>query len=142
MKKILLLSFGVAFLMLQSCNDNHGKTANINEIELISPQQVFDAIYNEDSLQLVDVRTNDEYLVSHLKGAQNICIEGNDFEKKVKLLDKNKPVYVYCKKGSQSVIAAEKLKKLGFTMVYDLDGGINSWKENEMETENKLNPDL
>ena len=125
MKKILL--FGIALVLLQSCNDKHGKIATTSEIELISPQQVYDAIYNEDSLQLVDVRTNEEYIVSHLKGAQNICIESHDFDKMIKLLDKNKPVYVYCKKGAQSAKAAEKLKKLGFTKVYDLDGGINSW---------------
>lgn len=137
MKKILLIAIGFTFLFLHSCKDNLGKIGNTNEIELISPQQVYDAIYNEDSLQLVDVRTNEEYTVSHLKGAQNICVESNDFDEMIKLLDKNKPIYVYCKKGTKSAKAAERLKKMGFTKVYDLDGGINSWEKNKLEIENK-----
>ncbi len=126
----------VAFMILQSCNDSNNKVASTSDIELISAQQVHDAINNKDSLQLVDVRTQEEYNVSHLKGAQNICVESDDFDKKIKSLDKNKPVYVYCKKGSQSAKAAEKLKKLGFTKVYDLDGGIRSWEEKKLELEN------
>ena len=136
MRIILLFVTAFAFLILHSCNDSNGKVASTRDIELISAQQVHEAINNEDSLQLVDVRSQEEYKVSHLKGAQNICIDNDDFDKKAKSLDKNKPVYVYCKKGSQSAKAAEKLKKLGFTKVYDLDGGIRSWEEKKLELEN------
>ncbi len=136
MRKILLFVTVFALLILHSCNDSNRKETSTSDIELISAQQVHEAINNEDSLQLVDVRSQEEYKVSHLKGAQNICIDNDDFDKKVKSLDKNKPIYVYCKKGSQSAKAAEKLKKLGFTKVYDLDGGIRSWEEKKLELEN------
>ena len=126
----------LALMIFYSCKDPNINDTTTSDIELISAQQVHEAINNEDSLQLVDVRTQEEYEVSHLKGAQNICLESSDFEKKIKLLDKDKPVYVYCKKGGQSTKAAEKLKKLGFTKVYDLDGGIRSWEEKKLELEN------
>ncbi len=53
-------------------------------IELISPQQVYDAIYKDPSIQLVDVRTPEEFKGNHLKGAQNICVTSDDFKEKVK----------------------------------------------------------
>lgn len=135
MRKLLLIIFCTLFLTFQACKDANDKVATTGEIELISPQQVYDAIYNQDSLQIIDVRTPEEYVVSHLKGAQNICVTSDDFKEKVKKLDKNKPVYLYCKSGGRSSRAAKKLKEMGFTKVYDMDGGITSWEENNLETE-------
>ena len=81
------------------------------------------------------LRTKEEFTASHLKGAQNICVTDDDFDEKVKTLDKNKPVYVYCKMGGRSADAAKKLKKMGFTKVYDMKGGILSWEEKKLKTE-------
>ena len=119
---------GLSFIF-QACNNTDTK-----EIQMVSPIQVYEAVYGEDSMQLVDVRTEDEYNVSHLKSAQNICVTSNDFKEKVKTLDKKKPVYVYCKKGGRSAKAAAILKEMGFTKVYDLQGGLTSWQEEGLET--------
>ncbi len=135
MKKIIIV-FTVAFLFLfQSCKDYSKEEASTNEIELISPQQVYDAVYSTDSVQLVDVRTPAEYRESHLKGSQNICVTSDDFAEKVKTLDKNKPVYVYCKMGGRSANAAKRLQEMGFTKIYDMDGGILLWEEKKLATE-------
>lgn len=108
------------------------------DIQVVSPQEVYDAVYNNSnkSLQLIDVRTADEYGVSHLKDAQNICVTEADFQEKAKNLDKNKPVYVYCKSGGRSAKAAKILEEMGFTKIYDLDGGITAWEEDGLETSN------
>ena len=133
MKKILLLGALVLLLAFQSCKDYSKDVATKGEIELISPQQVYDAVYGEDTVQLVDVRTPKEYKESHLKGAQNICVTSDDFKEKVKTLDKNKPVYVYCNQGLGSRQAALRLKEMGFTKIYDMDGGLLMWKERKLE---------
>jgi len=101
---------------------------------MVSPIQVYEAVYGEDSMQLVDVRTEEEYEVSHLKNAQNICVTSDDFREKVASLDKMKPVYVYCKSGKRSTKAASILIELGFTKVYDLQGGHQSWEKEGLET--------
>jgi len=131
MKKLLILCLLAVLYTFQSCNNSKN-----GEIEMISPVEVYEAVYGEDSLQLVDVRTQAEYEVSHLKNAQNICVTSDDFKQKVALLDKEKPVYVYCKKGGRSATAAGILKEMGFTKVYDLQGGITSWNEEGLETIN------
>ena len=124
---LVLLSFLMAF---QSCKEEKS-----GDVRIVSPQEVYDAVYNDDtSVQLVDVRTQEEYGVSHLKNAQNICVTNDDFEEKVKTLDKNKPIYVYCRKGGRSATAAQILKELGFKKVYDLEGGITNWEDKGLET--------
>jgi len=116
------LAIGLMALSFVSCK-HEGK------IEMISAQQVYDAIYGSDSLQLLDVRVPEAYQVSHLKSAQNICVSNPDFKEKAALLDKSKPVYVYCKGGGESAEAAKILKKMGFVQVYDLQGGLTSWQK-------------
>ena len=124
-------------LVSLSC-DNAQKTNNHivpKAIHSIAPKAMYDVLISDSNAQLVDVRTQDEYAVSHLKDAQNICITDNDFKQKVVKLDKDKPVYVYCEKGGRSAQAAKILKKLGFTQIFDLQGGITNWEAQQLETQ-------
>ncbi len=50
-----------------------------------------------------------------------------DFNAQLEKLDKTKPVYVYCKAGGRSGKATKQMKKMGFTTVYNLIGGIGAW---------------
>ncbi|RDK83266.1 rhodanese-like domain-containing protein [Marinirhabdus gelatinilytica] len=129
MKKLFFILL-ISSAVLTSCSQP------AKGVHSVSPQEGYDAVYNkkESSLQLVDVRTAEEYGVSHLKDAQNICVTDDDFQEKVKTLDKDKPVYVYCKKGGRSSRAAEILSEMGFTQIYDLSGGITAWEEEGLQT--------
>jgi rhodanese-related sulfurtransferase len=130
MKKLLLIiSIGV-FFFGTSCNNAQSK-----EIKVITPQEVYEAVYDHDAQQLVDVRTPEEFDESHLKNAQNICVTEDGFKEKAAKLDKKKPVYVYCRSGKRSAKAAQILKEMGFTEIYDMDGGILNWKAKGMDTE-------
>ena len=129
MKRSVLFIWVVMALGVQSCLD-----AGSSNVEMVTAKQVYEAVYGEDSLQIVDVRTPEEYDVSHLKNAQNICVTSDDFKEQVAKLDKEKTVYVYCKKGGRSAKAATILKEMGFTEVYDLQGGMMSWEEEGLET--------
>lgn len=42
--------------------------------------------------------------------------------------DKNAKVFLYCSSGRMSAIAAETLVKLGYTNIWNLDGGMNAWE--------------
>ncbi len=132
MKKLILLVVFALVMSFYGCNESKS-----SEAKVVSAQEVFDAVYGrEGDHQLVDVRTEAEFGVSHLKNAQNICVTLDNFEERVKGLDKNKPVYVYCKSGGRSAKAAKILTDIGFTKVYDLQGGITNWKEKGLETAN------
>jgi rhodanese-related sulfurtransferase len=137
MKKTTYLFITCLILALSvSCNNSQKTTTDTstNVIEVLAPEAMHTILEKDSSAQLIDVRKKEEFAVSHLKDAQNICVTDSDFKDKVADLDKDKPVYVYCKKGGRSARAAKILKALGFTKIYDLQGGITNWEKQNMET--------
>lgn len=65
---------------------------------------------------------------SIIKNSKNINWFGENFDKQAIVIDKNKAVYIYCKADGRSSKACAKLAELGFTTIYNLDGGMDSWK--------------
>ncbi len=84
------------------------------------------------AVQLVDVRTPEEFNTGYLAGAMNINAYDADFLQQLQVLDKHKPVLVYCKAGGRSAQTAAALMKLGFEHVYDLAGGILRWESSNL----------
>ena len=83
-----------------------------------------------DGVQLLDVRTQEEWDEGHLKGAKMVTVTEKDFLKKAKAtLDPKKPVLVYCRSGGRSAKAVKQLREAGFTTVHDMDGGITAWEK-------------
>jgi len=81
-----------------------------------------------ENAQIVDVRTPHEFEEGHIKGAINMDIHANDFENRIAVLDKKKPVFVYCLAGGRSSEAAEMMGDKQFTEVYNLEGGMMKWR--------------
>ncbi len=80
-----------------------------------------------DNALLLDVRTDAEFASGHLNGATQIDFYRKDFEEAIAALDKDQPVFVYCRSGNRSGKAAKKMKAMGFKEVYNLEGGIGAW---------------
>jgi rhodanese-related sulfurtransferase len=80
-------------------------------------------------IQLLDVRTLEEWNKAHLKGATRIDVNEDGFLEKAKAqLDAQKPLLVYCRSGKRSAGAAQQLRAAGFTKVLELQGGIIAWQ--------------
>jgi rhodanese-related sulfurtransferase len=79
-------------------------------------------------VQLLDVRTPEEYSEGHIKNSLNINVQGSSFEAEVAKLDKKRPVMVYCRSGGRSASAQRMLIDMGFAEVINLDGGIRGWQ--------------
>jgi len=117
MKVILLLLIILSF-----------KSFAQNVISL--PVAEFEKKLDSKHIQLLDVRRPEEYKAGHLQGAfQADWLNIEQFEERVKYLEKGKPVYVYCLAGSRSAAAAAWLVERGFTTVVSMQGGINAWKK-------------
>jgi rhodanese-related sulfurtransferase len=87
----------------------------------------FEKLIENDDVQRLDVRTVAEYSEGHIPGSININIFDDKFSAAAdEILDKSRPVAVYCKSGRRSRNAARLLVKKGYT-VYNLDKGILNW---------------
>lgn len=124
MKKILSISF--ISLLLSSC---FGQTHK--EVETIAPKVFAEKLKAAKNPQLLDVRTPEEFKSGHIGNAVNVDWYEDDFAAKAAKYDKSKPVFVYCKAGVRGKKAANKLAELGFTKIYNLEGGIDKWNESK-----------
>jgi rhodanese-related sulfurtransferase len=80
---------------------------------------------NHQHAVLVDVRPSEAFNTGHVPQARNVPL--GDFEKKAAALPKNKPIILICDVGRSAIGAATRLRKLGFTEVVTLDGGLKAW---------------
>lgn len=105
------------------------KNEKVKPFESITPKEFEEKIKTTDNPQILDVRTSDEFKLEHIENAVNINWNSPDFTEKAETYDKSKPVFVYCLSGGRSKKAAARLTELGFTTVYELDGGFLNWNE-------------
>lgn len=127
MKK--LLSLALFAIAMTSCNaqttDNQLSTEEGSQqiCERIDASKFKEGISN-GAVQVLDVRTPDEYKSGKIADATNINFYDGDFSQKVEQsLKKDVPVYLYCQSGARSQKALKILKDLGFSVVYELQGG-------------------
>ncbi|MFC6099710.1 thioredoxin domain-containing protein [Olivibacter domesticus] len=130
--------FGLALLLavLLSCNTGVKQTN-----EKLSATAFEQTLKEKTAAQLLDVRTPEEFDQGHLENALNIDFKDEQFKSKISALDREKPVFVYCLGGGRSEAAAEQLKSLGFTQIYDLKGGIMSWKNDGLPVTASILPE-
>ncbi|MBC8519750.1 MAG: rhodanese-like domain-containing protein [Gammaproteobacteria bacterium] len=96
--------------------------------ESITPEAAI-RLMNEDDTVLLDVRAKDELTKDgQIKGASHIPL--NQLKNSLGDLDKHRthPVIAICRSGQRSGVACSQMKKGGFEKVYNLKGGIRSWK--------------
>lgn len=98
--------------------------------QVLSPQE-FKTKLSDKSAVVVDVRTTEEFKEGHLDKAVNKNVHDRDFDSYCTRLDKGKTYFVYCLAGKRSHAAAETMRKKGLT-VFELQGGIESWKEEKL----------
>ncbi|MBT7554508.1 MAG: thioredoxin [Flavobacteriaceae bacterium] len=96
---------------------------------------------NSSKINLIDVRTYDEFASGHIPNAINIDFNNfSEFQENINLIEKDKPTYIYCLSGGRSAKAYSYLKEIGFNNLYELDGGILDWRENKFSENNLLKP--
>jgi len=116
----------IAFLQIAaSCSQEQVKIQHLS-VETLQEHLA------KDTLQLIDVRTPEEYAQGHIPGAKLINVYDADFIAQVaQNFNKETPVYVYCRSGKRSVKAAKLLRKAGFQSLYNLKKGYNAWAAKE-----------
>lgn len=116
----LLLAGLCSTVCVQAQDNTAGKTVSQNK---------FQRLLKKKNTILLDVRTEVEYKAGHIPGSLQIdFLKTEDFKKQVAVLDKSKPYLLYCRSGKRSKDAMTVMKEMGFTKLFDLQGGFNSWE--------------
>ena len=110
MKKIV--SLFVIMMMLTACGSRYQTIDSNKAIELI-----------DNGAIIIDVRTQEEFNESHIAGAINIPLDEIDTIE----YDMNDTLIIYCATGMRSVEAIKQLIDMGYTSLYNLDGGLLNW---------------
>lgn len=113
-----IISLIVCTLLLTACGSGY-KTITENEAKPLIL----------DGAVIIDVRTGQEYASGYIDGAINIPVENISSIN----YDKDTVIILYCASGMRSSNAAETLFDLGYTNVYNLDGGLINWGEELVE---------
>jgi tRNA 2-thiouridine synthesizing protein A len=95
------------------------------------------ALDTANTVQLVDVRTPEEFEIGTLPNARNL--ELDHLRERLGQLDKNRPVVVFCQIGMRGYLAYRILKQKGFADVRNLTGGLKTYS---WATEKQSNPDI
>ena len=96
-------------------------------IKEATPQEVQELLKGD--VQLGDVREKNEWDEGHLPGAAFVPKSYLEQWAEDRLPSKAKPTILYCAGGVRSVMAADALRKLGYTNVISMSGGFNRWKD-------------
>ncbi len=99
------------------------------EVAGISPEDAAEGVAEGRFDVILDVRQPAEYKEMHIPGAVLIPLDRLKDEAQTRLNSPDKPVLTYCAVGGRSLQAARVLMDMGYTHVFNLEGGIIAWKE-------------
>ena len=118
MKKIIFLASLASFGLL-AC---HG-------YKDLSVEEFRSRLENDNDVQLLDVRTPQEFAEGHIPGAVNINWLGDGFIEAVQAsIAPEQEILIYCRRGRRSAEAADTLNALGYKRIFNLKEGFNAWK--------------
>ena len=126
MKKRRLLSVIAALvflLALSGCGAAEKEGSVYMNINAEKAKEMMDGL---EKFVLLDARSEEEFSEGHIPGAIVIPHEEVSERAEAEIPEKDVPVFVYCRSGRRSKIAAEALVALGYSEVYEF-GGIIDW---------------
>lgn len=118
---------GVIYHYIRKCNVD----------EKMKSEKTFErTITNEEAISgtgiILDVREEAEFMFGHLPGAKSIPL--GELEKRMDELNKEETIYVICRTGTRSDLAAKQLVEAGFKDVFNVLPGMEAY-EGELERE-------
>lgn len=135
---IILAGWGIRFITNR--NSSQTTTSSVSgqnkeqasPVKLVSPQEFAQLAQNKKAF-IVDVHTPEQ---THIPGT-DAFIPDTEINTRVSELptDKSTPILVYCRSGNMSAAASKEIAALGYTNIYDLDGGTNAYKEQQVSVQ-------
>ena len=90
--------------------------------------ELIDERDGDSDFVILDVRTPEEFAEGYVENAVNIDFYEDVFPDELDGLDRDKTYLIYCRSGSRSGKTFKMMENLGFKDVYNMKGGIESWR--------------
>jgi rhodanese-related sulfurtransferase len=133
MKKLLLISISLLFILSACQSEKPAKIITGSPVSVtggsylnVTPHELKTLLGNKDFV----------FINVHIPFAGNIAntdlsIPYDEIEQNLAKLpaDKKAKIVLYCRSGRMSAIAAESLVKLGYTNLWNLEGGMVAWEQ-------------
>jgi rhodanese-related sulfurtransferase len=120
---LMLVAIFVVLLVLLISSEFSRLT---RKYKAITPGQLVQLINRQNAL-VIDVSPQADYQTGHIVGSRHVSMSQFDPESKDLAKVKELPITVVCKTGQTAAQACARLSKAGFTQVFWLEGGMQSW---------------
>jgi rhodanese-related sulfurtransferase/TusA-related sulfurtransferase len=106
------------------------KSSNDETIEkkhpnVIDNDELEKKLESNDKILVIDVRETAEYVFNHIPTAVSIPL--GELETRLNELNKDSEIYIVCRTGNRSDLAAQKLTEQGFGQVINVVPGMSQW---------------
>ena len=130
MKNLFIISIVLAMVITGCAQENGSSQQKVDGkgiAKRVSKEEFKEALINIQQVQLVDVRTPNEFKNGKIENAINIDFNGTSFKEEISQLDRSKTTLIYCHGGGRSASAMKVMENLGFKHVLELSGGFSHW---------------
>lgn len=115
---VFFLSISFGFYVLMKILPPRG-------VEQLTVDELKEQLKNDNN-QFIDVRTVREFNELHIWGFKNIPL--HELHEEADKLSKDKQIIVICQTGMRGNEACKRLKRLGFTNLANVRGGVTTWE--------------
>jgi len=128
-KIIIGISLGVLALVMLSLLINNKISSDKERSIRLTEFEKFEELINNEEVFLINAHAP---YIGEIEGTDLIAEkwENMAFYRDRLPKDKNQKIAIYCRSGHMSAIAAKQLQDMGYSDIYDLEGGMNAWQEN------------
>lgn len=98
----------------------------LEKVETLSIHE-FKAIYQNNGIKIVDLRSATEYQSGHIKGADHVFI--GTLLNNLQRINKDKKVVIHCKSGDRATIGYSLLARNGYKNILNFSAGMDKWMQ-------------
>ena len=100
-----------------------------SRIKQVYAREMPGILQKNKAAKLIDVREESEYAAGHITGAEWLGKGIIERDIEARHPNRKEPLYLYCGGGFRSALAADNLQKMGYTNVWNVDGGWRALKD-------------
>src|SRR5690606_32466912 len=119
-------------LMRIGMDNNYGYITGVDDLGIdlhiadVIGIEEFKTYIGDEAVQIVDVRSENEYKAGHIEGADHVFV--GTLQDNLEKISKDKLVVIHCQSGDRSTIAYSTLRMHGFDRIKNYSGGMREWR--------------